>query len=120
METESSSPIPPPASPLHQRAVTIFGVGTAGVTLIEQMAKDDFRGAKFLAVNTDGSVTATLAEIIHLEGKLLRGLGTGGDPERGRELAEEQFDRLQAACAGAEVVILLAGLGGGTGSGVSR
>ena len=56
---------------------------------------------------------------IHLETKLLRGLGTGGDPERGRALAEEQFSTLKSACDGADVVFIIAGLGGGAGSGIS-
>jgi cell division protein FtsZ len=56
---------------------------------------------------------------IQLETKLLRGLGTGGDPERGRALAEEQFSTLKTACEGATVVFILAGLGGGAGSGIS-
>lgn len=87
--------------------------------MVEAMAKDDFPGAKFVAVNTDSSVPPGVADQILLEARQLRGFGTGGDPERGRELAEEHFDRLKSACAGAEVVMLIAGLGGGTGSGVS-
>jgi len=116
METNSPSPV---AATTIQRAVTIFGVGTAGVTMVELMAKQDFPGAKFVGVNTDSPGDSTLAETIRLEAKLLRGLGTGGDPERGRELAEENFDRLKSACAGVDVVILVVGLGGGTGSRVS-
>jgi len=107
------------AGQTSRRAVTIIGVGTAGVTMVESMAREDFHGAKFVAVNTDGSVPIASAELVRLESKLLRGLGTGGDPERGRELGEENFDHLKGACAGAEVVLLVAGLGGGTGSGVS-
>ena len=56
---------------------------------------------------------------IHLETKLLRGLGTGGDPERGRAIAEEQFATLKTACEGADVILIVAGLGGGAGSGIS-
>ncbi len=56
---------------------------------------------------------------IQLETKLLRGLGTGGDPERGRAIAEEQFATLKTACEGAEVVFIVSGLGGGAGSGIS-
>ena len=56
---------------------------------------------------------------IHLETKLLRGLGTGGDPERGRAIAEEQFATLKSACDDADVVFIIAGLGGGAGSGIS-
>ena len=56
---------------------------------------------------------------IQLETKLLRGLGTGGDPERGHAIAEEQFATLKTACEGADVVFIVAGLGGGAGSGIS-
>jgi cell division protein FtsZ len=56
---------------------------------------------------------------IHLETKLMRGLGTGGDPERGRAIAEEQFTTLKTACEGADVILIIAGLGGGAGSGIS-
>jgi len=107
------------ATPAVGRKVAIIGVGTAGSTMVEAMAKEDFHPAKFLAVNTDSSVATALTESIRLEAKLLRGFGTGGDPDRGRELAEENLDCLKLACAGMDVVLLVTGLGGGTGSGVS-
>ena len=74
-----------------------------------------------MAVNTDApSLAASSATVkIHLETKLLRGLGTGGDPERGRAIAEEQFATLKTACEGADVILIIAGLGGGAGSGIS-
>ena len=46
-------------------------------------------------------------------------MGTGGDPERGRAIAEEQFATLKTACEGADVILIVAGLGGGAGSGIS-
>ncbi len=63
-----------------------------------------------MAINTDGpSLAASAAPVkIHLETKLLRGLGTGGDPERGRAIAEEQFSTLKTACEGADVVLVVA------------
>jgi len=72
-------------------------------------------------IDTDGqSLAASTATVkIHLETRMLRGLGTGGDPDRGRALAEEQFPVLKSACEGADVVFIVAGLGGGAGSGVS-
>jgi cell division protein FtsZ len=105
----------------HEPAVKIFGVGGAGVALLENLNAEEFAGAGFIAVNTDAaSLAESFAPVkFHLETKLLRGLGTGGDPERGRALAEEQFATLTAACDGADVVLLLAGLGGGAGSGIS-
>ena len=103
------------------RAIKIFGAGGAGVILGDALNHGEFSGADFVAIDTDAqSLAASGATVkIHLETKLLRGLGTGGDPERGHALAEEQFSTLKAACEGAEVVFILAGLGGGAGSGVS-
>ena len=65
----------------------------------------DFAGAGFVAINTDTpSLAASSALVkIQLETKLLRGLGTGGDPERGGAIAEEQFATLKTACEGADV-----------------
>lgn len=103
------------------RSITIFGVGGAGVILGDALSQGEFSGANFAAVDTDAqSLAGTSAPVkIHLETKMLRGLGTGGDPERGHALAEEQFSTLKAACEGAEVVMIVAGLGGGAGSGIS-
>ena len=85
--------------------------------------RDNRRGIRrrrFVAIDTDAaSLAASTAPVkIHLETKLLRGLGTGGDPERGRALAEEQFATFKTACEGADVIFILAGLGGGAGSGI--
>jgi len=105
----------------HKPVVKIFGVGGAGVALLDVLKAEEFAGAGFAAINTDAaSLSASSATVkIHLETKLLRGLGTGGDPERGRALAEEQFSTLKSASDGANVVLIIAGLGGGAGSGIS-
>jgi len=102
-------------------SVRIFGVGNAGAALLGALAGSEFDGAQFAAINTDAAALAASSATvkINLENKLLRGLGTGGDPERGRALAEEQFSMLKSACEGANVVFILAGLGGGAGSGIS-
>lgn len=113
------------AAPVDQAAqkpaAKIFGVGNAGVSLLETISREEFAGAGFVAVNTDAASLAgsTVALKIHLETKLLRGLGTGGDPERGRVLAEEQFTTLKTACEGSDVILIIAGLGGGAGSGIA-
>ncbi len=67
------------------RTIKIFGVGGAGVSLLDTLNSEEFAGAGFVAINTDApSLAASAAPMkIHLETKLLRGLGTGGDPERG-------------------------------------
>ena len=101
--------------------VKIFGLGTAGLAMLDGMPHGDFAGAQFVAVNTDAASLAgcSAPEKILLETKMLRGLGTGGDPERGRELAEAHAAQFKSACAGVEAVFILAGLGGGAGTGIA-
>ena len=120
METKTQTPTAG-LEPARTPAVKIFGVGSAGVAMLDAMNGGDFAGAGFVAVNTDAVslVSSPAAVKIQLETKLLRGLGTGGDPERGRAIAEEQFATLKTACDGADVVFVVAGLGGGAGSGIS-
>jgi cell division protein FtsZ len=112
---------PAAPGPKSARTVKIIGVGGAGVGLLDALNVEEFAGANFVAINTDApSLAASSATVkIHLETKLLRGLGTGGDPERGRAIAEEQFATLKTACEGADVILIVAGLGGGAGSGIS-
>ena len=102
-------------------AVKFFAVGNAGSAMLAMLATPEYAAAQTAAINTNAaSLAATPATVkIHLENKLLRGLGSGGDPERGKALAEEQFSTLKSACAGADVIFILAGLGGGAGSGIS-
>jgi cell division protein FtsZ len=123
METENTNPTPESLSPeaSGQPVVKIFGVGNAGIALVGALGTPEFAAAHFTVINTDttGFATTHARVKIHLENKLLRGLGSGGDPERGRAMAEEQFSTLKSACAGASVVFILAGLGGGAGSGIS-
>jgi cell division protein FtsZ len=111
----------PAREPNQVHTIKIFGVGGAGVNLLEALNGEDFAGASFVAINTDASsLASSFATVkIHLETKLMRGLGTGGDPERGRAIAEEQFSTLKTACEGANAIFILAGLGGGAGSGIS-
>jgi cell division protein FtsZ len=116
LQTENAA-----ALPAKKLAVTIFGVGNAGVNVLEGIAKCPLPGASFVAVNAaaDSPAHSSIAEKISVETKLLRGLGTGGDPERGHAAAEEFFPTLKEACAGAAAVFIVAGLGGGAGTGIS-
>jgi len=101
--------------------IRLIGVGNAGIAMLDTLAARPLPGVTSIAINTDDeSLRASVAsEKICLEARALSGLGTGGDPERGRELAEEQFGRIKTACAGASAVFLLTGLGRGVGSGAS-
>ncbi|MCL4788771.1 MAG: cell division FtsZ family protein [Verrucomicrobia bacterium] len=119
MQTDPPTPMPPPAN-ARALCVKIFGVGDAGSAMLHRMNETDFAGATLVAVNTEAAAFGTPAGAaqILLETKLLRGLGTGGDPERGAKAAEENFQTLKETCAGAAVVLILAGLGGGAGTGI--
>jgi cell division protein FtsZ len=132
-----------PSAQKKALCVKVLGVGNAGASVLGLLAQGGMPGAGFVAVNTDspsdeGRLTrdeapaasapahaspvtrhSSLVTHVDLETKLLRGLGTGGDPERGRALAEEHFPKLEALCEGTDVVLLLAGLGGGAGTGIS-
>jgi cell division protein FtsZ len=97
----------------------VLGIGGGGGNAIDFMAQQAFEGVKFTAVNTDAQALLNLGgvERFTLGVKLTRGLGAGGDPELGRAAAEEDVERLRELCAGADVVCVVAGMGGGTGTG---
>lgn len=111
----------PVASSKKAITIKVFGVGGTGVNVMELLIKNGLTGPGFVAVNTDAASlsVSSATEKVHLETALLRGLGTGGDPERGRVVAEEQTAKLKELCAGADVVFVVAGMGGGAGTGVS-
>jgi cell division protein FtsZ len=100
--------------------IRIFGVGTAGVSVVDQLIAGGLPATACAAVNTEAHFLAGSAasEKVQLETKPLPGLGTGGDPDRGRAVAEEHVARLKSLCQGVEVVFIVAGLGGGAGTGV--
>ncbi|HEV2691961.1 MAG TPA: cell division protein FtsZ [Verrucomicrobiae bacterium] len=123
MAIENQNPLSEALFPETSAAplVKMFGVGNAGAKLLGTLATTEFAAAQSAIIDTDaGGFAASPATVkIHLENKLLRGLGCGGDPERAKAVAEEQFSMLKSACEGASVVFILAGLGGGAGSGIS-
>ncbi len=106
---------------LSEWNVKVLGVGGAGSHATDRLAKDGLTGVELLVANTDSralSTTVTTERIV-LGQRLTRGLGTGGDPELGHAAALESIDQLKARLEGASLVILLVGLGGGTGSGAA-
>ncbi|HEU5071511.1 MAG TPA: cell division protein FtsZ [Verrucomicrobiae bacterium] len=102
-------------------SIRFLGVGNAGAAMLDRLLARSLPGIGSAVIDTDEASLAACAaaEKVCLEARTFRGLGTGGDPERGRELAEEQFGRLKSLCEGAQVVFLFAGLGGGVGSGAA-
>jgi cell division protein FtsZ len=118
MESEINQPAETGATE-RKFTLKVFGVGGAGGNAIDYMTRQDFAGVNFMAINTDAQALAQLGVIekLTLGAKLTRGLGTGGDPEMGRAAAEEDIEKIRAMCAGADVICVVAGLGGGTGTG---
>jgi cell division protein FtsZ len=100
-------------------SIKVVGVGGGGSNAVNRMISAGLRGVEFIAVNTDIQALAlSQAERkIHIGSKLTRGLGAGGDPEIGRQAAEESKDDLYDALEGADMVFVTAGMGGGTGTG---
>ncbi len=101
--------------------IKVIGVGGAGGNVAAHLAAADFTAVDFVAINTDTAAlgACVLATKHQLGAALTRGLGAGGDPEVGRTAAEADAETLRGFCADAEVVLILAGLGGGTGTGAA-
>jgi len=101
-------------------SVKIFGVGTAGINILEEIARAALPGVTLAAINTDAKSLAgsSAAEKISLETKVTRGGGPGGDAKRSRAAAEENLPKLKQTCEGMDVVFIVAGLGGGAGTGI--
>jgi cell division protein FtsZ len=104
-----------------QPRITVFGVGNAGCNALANLVRNGMTGVRFVGVSTHARIlsSSVIPEKLVLAGKLRRGLGAGGDPEQGRVAAETDRESLRAHCAEADVVIIVAGLGGGTGSGAA-
>jgi cell division protein FtsZ len=120
MNEQTEMPAFTPAEAAPAPVVKIIGVGHAGIALLGALNQTEFAAAQFAVIDTDAAAfsASSAAVQIHLENKLLRGLGSVGDPDLARALAEEQFSTLKSACEGASVVFIVAGLGGGAGSGI--
>lgn len=101
--------------------ITVIGCGGAGNNTINRLTTIGIDGAETIAVNTDAqALKAIVADRKILIGHTLtRGLGTGGDPEIGRRAAENARKTLEDTIEGSDLVIVTAGLGGGTGTGVA-
>ena len=96
-------------------SIKVVGVGGAGGSAVERMKEVGLAGVEFVAINTDAqALHHSPADVkVHIG----KGLGAGGDPEKGREAAEESREAIDKALEGADMVFITLGAGGGTGSG---
>jgi len=120
-EESSVAPLRGPGGYLPK--IKVFGVGGGGGNAVSRMISDFSRGVEFWAVNTDEQdlihSSVTEKRKVFIGKAVTRGLGAGMNPELGRQAAEENRQDIADAVAGADLVFVTAGLGGGTGTGAA-
>jgi len=99
--------------------IKVIGVGGGGTNAVARMYKQRIPGVEYVAVNTDAQhlLHVDVPVKLRMGDKITRGLGVGGDPELGREAAEESREDLYELLNGTDMVFLACGMGGGTGTG---
>ena len=105
--------------PLSGANIKVIGIGGGGTNAVNRMIEAGIQGVQFLVANTDlQSLKAAQSSVkLQIGEKLTRGLGVGGDPEKGRQSALEDTEKIIEALEGSDMVFITAGLGGGTGTG---
>jgi cell division protein FtsZ len=101
--------------------IKVIGVGGGGCNAIARMVRDEIQGVEFFALNTDAQSLQLIdcPHKIQIGEKLTRGLGVGGDDSVGQRSAEESRDDIREMIAGADMIFVTAGMGGGTGTGAA-
>lgn len=103
--------------------IKVIGVGGGGSNAVDRMMDTQVRGVEFWAVNTDaqalGRSKVKGAKVLNIGTSVTRGLGAGGNPDVGRNAAEESREDIKAMVAGSDLVFVTSGMGGGTGSGAA-
>ena len=108
-----------PLKPMGQASIKVLGLGGGGSNAVNRMIQLGLSGVEFIAANTDKQAlgSSMAATRLQLGPRFTRGLGAGGDPKVGAAAAIESSRELAAALAGADMVFITAGMGGGTGTG---
>jgi cell division protein FtsZ len=98
--------------------IKVVGVGGAGGNAVDHMIRNSVQGVEFIAMNTDAQALAhgQAKNQIQLGSS---GLGAGAKPEAGRAAAAEAREQIEESLAGAHMVFITAGMGGGTGTGAA-
>ncbi len=105
----------------QQAVIKVIGVGGGGGNAIEYMMNSNIDGVDFIVANTDAQAIkkSSANVILQLGSNLTKGLGAGADPSVGRQAAMEDRERIAEAIAGADMIFITAGMGGGTGTGAA-
>src|SRR5881409_2923473 len=98
--------------------IKVIGVGGGGGNAVAHMIERSVQGVEFICANTDAQALARSSAHKHIQlGN--SGLGAGSKPEKGRECAEVAIEDIREAIAGAHMLFITAGMGGGTGTGAA-
>lgn len=101
--------------------IKVMGIGGSGTTAVARMAELGIRGVEFISVNTDAqALHNNMADKkVHIGKSITKGLGSGMNPELGRQAAEESQEEIEEVISNADMVFITCGLGGGTGTGAA-
>lgn len=104
-----------------QARLKVMGVGGSGCNAINTMITSGLDGVEFIAANTDLQALGTSKAMskIQLGAKLTKGLGAGADPDKGKEAALEDIEKIKEILSNSDMVFITAGMGGGTGTGAA-
>ncbi len=102
--------------------IRVMGIGGGGGNVLNSMiSQSTIQGVDFIAVNTDAQslLLNQAATKIQIGEGLTKGLGSGGNPDIGKQAAEESYEKIKELIDGTDMIFLTAGMGGGTGSGAT-
>lgn len=101
--------------------IKVIGVGGGGGNAVNHMINNEVDGVDFICANTDAQALGNLKvkTVLQLGSNITKGLGAGANPHIGREAALEDRDEIAEVLAGADMVFITAGMGGGTGTGAA-
>lgn len=101
--------------------IKVVGIGGGGGNAVQHMLRKNVEGVDFIAANTDAQALKNCAAktVLQIGSSITKGLGAGANPDIGRQAALEDRDRISEVLAGADMVFITAGMGGGTGTGAA-
>ena len=118
MKEDELPPFNFPIEDKSERIIKVIGVGGGGGNAVQHMWEEGVKNVSFLVTNTDSQVLK--ANLVPNKMQIGPGLGTGGIPELGREMAEDSIDDIKAMFGEeTKMVFITAGMGGGTGTGAA-
>ena len=118
MKEEELPPFNFPIEDKSERIIKVIGVGGGGGNAVQHMWEEGVKNVSFLVTNTDSQVLKV--NMVPSKMQLGDGLGTGGDPKKGREIAENNIDTIKTMFGDdTKMVFITAGMGGGTGTGAA-